>query len=205
MAEQRAKLPGFLTRLFRPGRAREIKQQIERLKAPRIHALPDRRVIVVELAGYPGRVAGTAFSALFAVFYGLRETPRMLGVLPCARFPIGVFNLEPEAITGKYALPIPRAVNVLPPYFHTVKNLSVTLDTWEYGEVAEILHVGPYSAEPKTIQRLEAYIREQGYQPVGDHEEEYHVGPTKMSRGNPEKYTTIIRYRVEKLPVSHAQ
>jgi hypothetical protein len=72
------------------------------------------------------------------------------------------------------------------------------VSTWEYGEVAEILHLGPYNREEPTMQRLKEFIREQGYVIVGGHEEEYIVGPTPGEKGDPEIYMTIIRYRVRK-------
>ncbi|NUM64306.1 GyrI-like domain-containing protein [candidate division KSB1 bacterium] len=72
------------------------------------------------------------------------------------------------------------------------------MTTWEYGEVAEILHMGPYDKEQPTVARLMEFIKTQGYEVAGEHEEEYLKGPTMFSRGDPEKYATIIRYRVRK-------
>lgn len=63
--------------------------------------------------------------------------------------------------------------------------------------MAEILHIGPYSAEVPTTERLQSYIKEKGYRVIGVHEEEYLKGPGMFGKGNPEKYYTIIRYRVE--------
>ncbi|MCK9244452.1 MAG: GyrI-like domain-containing protein, partial [Candidatus Marinimicrobia bacterium] len=59
-------------------------------------------------------------------------------------------------------------------------------------------HVGPYTTEPPTIQKLMDYITSQGYTIIGPHEEEYLKGPTMFGKGNPEKYKTIIRYQVAK-------
>ena len=74
----------------------------------------------------------------------------------------------------------------------------MTLTTWEYGDVAEMLHVGPYDREEPTIAKLKQFIKECGYEIVGEHEEEYLKGPGMFSKGNPDKYLTIIRYRVKK-------
>ena len=76
--------------------------------------------------------------------------------------------------------------------------MRLKITTWVYGEVAEVLHIGPYSAEQMDIQRLRAFIDSQGYRVVGDHEEEYIKGPGMLFAGNPDKYLTIIRLRVEK-------
>ena len=79
------------------------------------------------------------------------------------------------------------------------QGLEVELATWEYGEVAEILHVGPYSEETPTIERLHAFIGVSGYEIRGDHEEEYLRGPgMPFIRVSPEDYYTIIRYQVRK-------
>jgi hypothetical protein len=72
------------------------------------------------------------------------------------------------------------------------------LATWEYGEVAEILHLGPYSREEPALKRLREFIREQGYVTLGGHEEEYIVGPSQGGKGDSEQYVTIIRYRVRR-------
>ncbi|MBN2445076.1 MAG: hypothetical protein JXJ04_27215, partial [Spirochaetales bacterium] len=56
---------------------------------------------------------------------------------------------------------------------------------------------GPYEAEVPTIEKLEAFIKEQGYSIIGDHEEEYLKGPG-MGFVNPRDYYTIIRYRITK-------
>ena len=63
--------------------------------------------------------------------------------------------------------------------------------------VAEVLHVGSYSSEEADIRRLTDFISSQGYRVIGDHEEEYVRGPGAFFAGNPEKYLTIIRLRVE--------
>jgi effector-binding domain-containing protein len=76
--------------------------------------------------------------------------------------------------------------------------MNAHLATWEYGEVAEILHIGPYSREEPTIKRLIDFVMERGYSIAGLHEEEYVRGPTMTGPGEPEKYLTIIRYQVRK-------
>ena len=71
------------------------------------------------------------------------------------------------------------------------------MTTWEYGQVAEILHVGPYSEEEPTIRKLLDFIKNSGYATTGEHEEEYLKGPGTFSMGNPAKYLTIVRYRLK--------
>ena len=73
----------------------------------------------------------------------------------------------------------------------------MSIRTWEYGMVAEVLHVGSYSSEEPDIRRLTDFIASQGYRVIGDHEEEYVKGPGVFFAGDPAKYLTIIRLRVE--------
>jgi len=77
------------------------------------------------------------------------------------------------------------------------------ITTWAHGEVAEILHVGRYSAEQPDIERLFDFINAQGYRVIGEHEEEYVKGPGMIFAGDPEQYLTIIRLRVKKISDSH--
>jgi hypothetical protein len=79
-----------------------------------------------------------------------------------------------------------------------VDSPAASITTWVYGDVAEMLHVGRYSAEEPDINRLRKFIDSQGYRVVGDHEEEYVKGPGMMFAGDFDTYLTIIRLRVEK-------
>ncbi len=67
---------------------------------------------------------------------------------------------------------------------------KVRLETFREGKAAQILHIGPYSAETPTIQRLHAFIRENGYRLSGKHHEIYMGNP---QRSAPEKLKTVIR------------
>ena len=77
--------------------------------------------------------------------------------------------------------------------------LDVEITTWPYGDVVEMLHVGACDREEPTIAELTPFIQDCRCEIVGGHEEEYLKGPGLFSKGNPEKYLTIIRYRVKKV------
>ncbi len=115
---------------------------------------------------------------------------------PRARW-TGDFSIK-SSLTGRYAMPVPEGTVSLPPV-EAEPGFQVRLTTWEYGDVAEILHVGPYDREAATVQRLHRFLDRQGYEIIGDHEEEYLKGPGRFFKGDPEKYQTIIRYRVKKM------
>lgn len=57
------------------------------------------------------------------------------------------------------------------------------MTTWEYGEVVEVLHVGPYDQEEPALAALREFVASQGYQVVDGHEEEYVRGPTMTGPG----------------------
>lgn len=70
----------------------------------------------------------------------------------------------------------------------------VRLERFDEGLSAQMLHVGPYSEEGPTIERLHAFIRDQGYDLAGKHHEIYLSDPRRVA---PEKLKTILRYPVE--------
>ncbi len=162
--------------------------QYDKLKNPQIRKIPDKqKMLVVEKKGDPNVTAGEAFSTLFSAFFklpGAKMDP------PRARW-LNTLTDPREEWVGLYALPLPDSVDSLPTGVEGVK-----IDYWEYGEVAEILHVGPYSEETPTIERLIAFIADQGYEIAGPHEEEYLRGPE--SGPDSSKYITIIRYQIRK-------
>jgi hypothetical protein len=68
------------------------------------------------------------------------------------------------------------------------------LGTLDEGRVAQVLHVGPYSAERETIERLHAALGEAGLRPRGAHHEIYLGDP---NRSAPDRLRTILRHPVE--------
>ena len=84
---------------------------------------------------------------------------------------------------------MPEATASLP---QKVPGVEVSLETWQYGTVAQILHIGPYDQEEPTIDRLNRFIQDGGYEVAGVHEEEYLTSPdAKVQK-------TIIRYPIKK-------
>lgn len=70
---------------------------------------------------------------------------------------------------------------------------GLRLERWCEGLVAQVMHVGPYSAEEPTIERLHAFIAEQGLRLRGAHHEIY-LGDPRTS--DPAKLRTAIRQPV---------
>ena len=167
----------------------------ESLREPRIRTLPSQLMLVVELKGDPNVVGRKAFGTLFKYYFQLKGVQKAgPPPAPRARWPLALDTPKGEWV-GIYGLPVPPSYQV--PH-EMVLDPLVKFRIWDYGEVAEILHVGPYTAEAPTVEKLKAFISAQGYKVVGDHEEEYLRGPGMFGKGDPKKYYTIIRYRVEK-------
>jgi len=72
---------------------------------------------------------------------------------------------------------------------------AVRLERYDEGLAAQIMHIGPYSAEKPTFERLHAYIVEQGSQLRGKHHEIYLGDPQKSA---PDKLKTILRQPMTK-------
>ncbi len=164
--------------------------QFENLKTPKISNKPNHKMIVVEVSGDPNKTGGKAIQSLFKTFFKINNVKMSA---PRARCPKGLDTKKDEWI-GKWGLPIPENIEKLP----AGSPEDVKIQTWEYGEVAEILHIGSYSSEIPTIESLKKFINDNGYTISGDHEEEYLKGPGMFGKGNPDKYYTIIRYCVKK-------
>lgn len=68
--------------------------------------------------------------------------------------------------------------------------LQIQVRTFEEGTAAQVLHVGPYSAEGPTIAGLHEFIAAQGFTLTGMHHEIYLGDPRRSAL---EKLRTIIR------------
>ena len=71
---------------------------------------------------------------------------------------------------------------------------SVEFAAFKEGKAAQILHVGPFSEEGPTIQKLHGFIEAQGLKLTGKHHEIYLSDTRKAA---PAKWKTIIRQPVE--------
>jgi hypothetical protein len=72
---------------------------------------------------------------------------------------------------------------------------KVRLEPYTEGLSVQIMHIGPYSEEGPTIQKLHAAARERGCELRGKHHEIYLGDPRKSK---PEKLKTVIRQPIQK-------
>ena len=66
----------------------------------------------------------------------------------------------------------------------------VRFEAFEEGKVAQIMHIGPFSEEGPTVEKVHSFIEKGGSQRVGKHHEIY---LSDIRRAAPEKWKTIIR------------
>lgn len=167
----------------------------EQLAEPRIVERADERVLEVRAVGDPNEIGSAAFGLLFQLYFSSGAATGFTPPVARARWQEGLDEIPPGEWIGRYALLIPETVESLPE--HTPPDgVTASITTWEYGTIAEILHIGRYDQEQPTIERLKAFVEAEGYETFGGHEEEYVVGPTMAGEGNPAEYLTILRYRV---------
>jgi len=169
--------------------------------------VPECRQFAVDGTGPPG---GPEFQAavgtLYPVAYTLHFALKRLGVAAPVGALEGLFEFGAAAggaWNWSLRLPVPGASldddieaaiaeaarKKAPP---ALERLEVV--RWTEGPSAQILHIGPYSAEPATIERLHAAIDAAGLRPNGRHHEIYLSDP---SRTAPERIKTVIRQPVE--------
>ncbi len=161
---------------------------------PQILEMPAQKMAVVTGKGAPDKVFPELMPALYGSAYTLRFDLKKKG-LPTfkvsglrARYPDA--HLVPmEEWTHIIGLPVPEDTTSLP---QKVADVEVKLETWDYGTVAQILHLGAYDQEGPTIERLHKFIEDSGYEIGGLHEEEY------LTRPDAKVPKTIIRYPIKK-------
>lgn len=161
---------------------------------PEIVEMPAATMAVVRTTGDPNELGERVFKALYGSAYTLKFALKKQGAdfkmsAPRARWFAGPDwrDVPREQWTAAWGLPIPDGTTEVP---QKEPEPPVVVETWEYGTVAQILHLGAYADEEPTIERLHAFIADAGYEIVGPHEEEY------LSRPGAKVQKTVIRYRV---------
>lgn len=163
---------------------------------PEIVELPDVTVAYVHTSGDPTGLGPAVMKALYGAVYALKFALKKRGVemkldMPRARWDWRPGEETDGQLDGDWALAVPDGTTEAD---LVQKDPQFRLRTarWKYGTVARIVHVGGYDAEMPTIERLMAFIDEQGYVVDGMHEEWYMSGP------NVKQPKTVILYPVRK-------
>ena len=164
---------------------------------PRIIFLPPEKVLVVEAKGDPALVSPKAIGLLYKGLRSVKGAPWM--VAPRARWAFPSPHAPKSEWTAKFALPVPQATTSVPE--KASDGLKTSLETWSYGDVVEVLHVGPYADEKASEEIAKAYAKKAGYEVLpdpGNFEEVYLKGPGMFWAGNPLRYRTLLRFKVKK-------
>jgi len=197
---------------------KQLKEYFKAGPEPRLLTLPPLLYLCIDGRGDPNRSPdfGAAMQALYSLAYGLKFAAKKHN----AAFDFSVMSVEAlwwAEDMAAFSLErrdewLWRAV-ILQPEFITPALLDeVRVDalkkkpeiagalnkaflfTAEEGLCAQIMHVGPYSAEGPTVAALHAFIEAQGLRKRGKHHEIYLSDPR---RSEPERMQTIIRQPVE--------
>jgi len=161
---------------------------------PKIIEMPAQKMAVVITRGDPNLVSQSAMKALYGAVYKTKFDLKKAGI----EFKVDALRARwPDAhIVSKneweahWALPVPDDTVTL---VQKVPEVQVCLEKWEYGLVAQILHVGPFSTEGPMVQHLHDFINQNGYEIRGVHEEHY------LTRMDAKEQRTLIRYPIQKM------
>ena len=163
---------------------------------PQIIKIMDRKVITVTSKGDPNKVMVPYMQALYgAAYYAKMKVYKPKGV----KMELGKLSafwpdahLKPkDQWTGIWGVPVPDYVTDKD-IIQKDPDISVKVEVWKGGDCAEILHLGAYTEEGPTIQKLHDFIESGGYKIAGEHEEEY------LTRPDAKVVKTIIRNIIAK-------
>jgi len=128
-------------------------------KKPQILEMPSQKMAVVYMKGDPNKVMSQFMPALHGSVYKLKFELKKKGIEfkvsgLRARWPNAHLVPKDEWL-GICSLPIPEEATSIP---QKVPAIEVKIEQWDYGTVAQILHIGPYSEEQPTVERLHKFI-----------------------------------------------
>jgi hypothetical protein len=184
-------------------------------KEPSLFVAPRLQILAMEGAGDPNNspawqsAAETLYSLSYTLKFALKKEGFDYGVMPLEAFwwvaDGGVYDpsapranwrwrafiVQPDFVTAAHVEAAQQAVAAKKP---SARPQDVRFDAIEEGLVAQLMHIGPYSAEWPNIERLHKFVADQGYRLRGDHHEVYLSDP---NRTEPARMKTILRHAVE--------
>lgn len=188
-------------------------------KTPEIVDLEPGKYLAIEGQGAP---ESAAFQAAIGALYGVAYTVKMTRKFAGRDFKVATLEGLWWAEYDRAKLADPEALWTVPrdawrwkvlirqPEFVTAAEVEtakaavlkkkgdetvtrVALETLREGKCVQILHVGPYAAEPESIAKMRALMAAQGLAPHGLHHEIYLSDPRRVP---PERLKTILRQPV---------
>ena len=203
---------------------KEYKALYQPGKQPALVTVPRANYIAVRGQGAPNEPGGAyqqAIGVLYSVAYTLKmsyKTPhRIEGFFEYVVPPLEGFwqqgGIEGAGFTDKSAF---RWISVIRlPDFVTRADFDWAVQTAsakkktdcsaaefltiDEGLCVQALHVGPYDDEPETIARMDAYVRENGYENDFSESRLHHeIYLSDVKRTAPEQWKTVIRHPVRR-------
>ncbi len=181
-------------------------------KSVEIVEVPQMNFLMIDGRGDPNTSPEyqDAVEALYSVAYALKFMVKKgdpafdYGVLPLEGLwwvdDMSQFSVEKKD-DWKWTMMIMQPDMVTPRLFYAAfeqvkkKKESVALqkirfESFSEGKAAQIMHIGPFTEEGPTIEKVHEFIEQQGCEPRGKHHEIY---LSDIRRATPEKWKTIIR------------
>lgn len=196
---------------------RDLKKELKTLYAPSAKAVgeivvPPMQYLMLDGEGDPNtaqsykQAVEALFTAAYAIKFLLKKSNRQIdyGVMPLeslwwsarptsnhvvdkSGFQWTAMILQPDFVTSA---DISEGIAIAKRKKPALAALSALRhDCLDEGQSAQILHIGPFSAEGPAIDSLHDYIAQRG-KPTGKHHEIYLSDITKTS---PERWKTVIR------------
>jgi hypothetical protein len=196
--------------------AHSLEESYQARRTPTWVGPPAGQFLMVDGRGDPNTTPEYAASitALYPLAYGLRFALRKAGTVDAKVLPLeGLWSLADgrhdwtaeDRAQWRWTMMIRVPDPVTPDLLEEVRErahrkadasarlVDVRLDRYDEGFSAQVLHVGPYSAEGPTIAALHEFIRSAGRTLSGHHHEIYLGDPRRAA---PERLRTILRQPV---------
>lgn len=193
---------------------KKYKAYYSATKTPAIIDAPSIMCLVITGQGEPaGESFNNKIEALYTLAYGVKKIYKLQGK-DFAVPPMGglwwlngnksVLEVHPSEWNWKLLIHLPDFVR------HSIveeakaevlkkKKLDlvkeVAFEKFEEGKSIQVLHIGPYTAEEPTVEKIRDLMKKENLKQNGHHHEIYLSDPRKVS---PEKLKTIIRYPIIK-------
>jgi hypothetical protein len=95
--------------------------------------------------------------------------------------------MQPEIVTKEM---VQKAIEQVKAKKNPISLPLVRFESFSEGKVAQIMHIGPFSEEGPTVEKVHSFIEEAGSRRVGKHHEIY---LSDIRRAAPENWKAIIR------------
>jgi len=194
----------------------DYKKQLKHLYGPtakkvEIVDVPQMNFLMIDGDGDPNtsKAFGDAIEALYPLSYTLKFMVREkmgidYGVLPLeglwwaddmSAFSTGnkdtwkwtVMIMQPEFILPSM---VKEATEAVRRKKNPVSLPLIRFEPFKEGKAAQILHIGPFSEEGPTIEKVHSFIESNGNSKTGKHHEIY---LSDIRRAAPEKWRTVVR------------